>query len=77
MRNGTRKFGLVGAIGLALILVAGCNAEDPTAASAKGVGAGPSFTVGDSSVVVGGAGQEATAAGDTTGRGGVYVGSGH
>lgn len=76
MRNGTRKFGLAGAIA-ALILVAGCNTDGPTDASAGGVGAGPSFSVNDSVVVVGGQGQEATTAGDTTGRGGVYVGSGH
>jgi hypothetical protein len=74
MKNGTRKFALAGALCIAIIL-AGCNAEGPTATNETGGDAAvPSLSVSDSSGVNG---QEATTAGDTTGRGGVYVGSGH
>jgi hypothetical protein len=76
MRNGIRNFGLAGALGLALAL-AGCNAEGPTTAETGGLEARPSLTANDTNTVAGGPGQEATTAGDTTARGGVYVGSGH
>jgi hypothetical protein len=84
MRNGMRNLRLGAAICTVLILAA-CNAQ-PTASRAT---AGEAFSrssgssapsSGESSTNEGGATAgpgEATVAGDTTGRGGVFVGSGH
>lgn len=84
MRNGTRNFRLGAAICTAFILAA-CNAQ-PTAsrASADGevvrsTGSSDQLSNGSSTGgnVATAAPGEATVAGDTTGRGGVFVGSGH
>jgi hypothetical protein len=84
MRNGTRNLRLATATCTALVLVA-CNAH-PTANRTKADEAvarssgGSNYSSGGSNASESGvaAGQgEATVAGDTTGRGGVFVGSGH
>jgi hypothetical protein len=84
MRNGTRNFRLGAAICTVLILAA-CNTQ-PTASPASADEAvarssvssdqssGGSNTSGSGATAAPG---EATVAGDTTGRGGVFVGSGH
>lgn len=84
MRNGTRKLRIGAAICTVLILAA-CNAQ-PTASRASAdeafsrssgssdqLSGGSSTNEGGATVAPG----EATVAGDTTGRGGVFVGSGH
>ena len=84
MRNGTQNFRLGAAICTVLILAA-CNAQ-PTASRTSADGEVVRST-GSSDQPSGGrstgesgataAPGEATVAGDTTGRGGVFVGSGH
>jgi hypothetical protein len=84
MRNGTRKLRLGASICTVLILAA-CNAQ-PTASRASADGAAARSS-GSSDQLSGGSSTsesgvtaapgEATVAGDTTGRGGVFVGSGH
>jgi hypothetical protein len=84
MRNGTLNLRLGAAICTVLILAA-CNAQ-PTAsrastgeASARSSGSSDQLSGGTSTNGGGAAAApgEATVAGDTTGRGGVFVGSGH
>lgn len=84
MRNGTRKLRIGAAICTVLILAA-CNAQ-PTAsrasageAFARSSGSSDQLSSGSSTSGSGAAAApgEATVAGDTTGRGGVFVGSGH
>jgi hypothetical protein len=84
MRNGTRNLRLGAAICTVLIMAA-CNAQ-PTASRAN-AGEAAARSNGSSDQLPGGSSTsgsgvtaapgEATVAGDTTGRGGVFVGSGH
>ena len=84
MRNGTRNLRLGAAICTVLILAA-CNAQ-PTASRAsageavtRSSSSSDQLSSGSSTSGSGAAAApgEATVAGDTTGRGGVFVGSGH
>jgi hypothetical protein len=84
MRNGTLKLRLGAAICTVLILAA-CNAQPTASRASAGEAAARSNDSSDqlsggsstSGSGVAAAPGEATVAGDTTGRGGVFVGSGH